>query len=137
MEDPTRADIKSDTEILVHEAIVNPTNAEILDKFAEHTKHDEQFQDETRLVHAAQAESAAEMEGKLASLESKMDALATKEDIDKVLRFIKDINISIGIFKFTWNNAAKIGSLLSLVLGLFIFFKVGIAGVIAFFSLKQ
>lgn len=99
--------------------------------FAEHTKNDEVFQDETRLVHAAQAESAAEMEGKLAGLEFKIDGLATKEDIKEVLQFMKNMKIGEGIVKFSWNNMSKIGGIITFFIGIYLFFKFGIVGLIA------
>lgn len=110
---------------------MQPTNQELLDTFAEHTKHDEAFQDETRLIHAAQAESSAEMEGKLASLEAKIDGLATKEDIKELLQFMKNMKIGEGILKFSWNNMSKIGGTITFIIGCYLFLKFGFAGLVA------
>lgn len=93
-----------------------------------HMEEDAKFQEETRLVHTEQSLFKAETEGHLARLEDKIDGLATKEDIKEVLQFMKNMNIGIGIFKFSWNNAAKIGAFLLLIGGIVMFFKVGLWG---------
>lgn len=97
--------------------------------FAEHTKNDEAFQDETRLIHAAQAESSAEMEGKLASLEEKIDALIRNTEDIKL--FMKNVKIGEGILKFSWNNMSKIGGTITFFIGVYLFLKFGIVGLIA------
>lgn len=99
--------------------------------FAEHTKNDELFQDEMRLIQAHQAASNAETEGKLASLEGKIDGLATKEDIKELLQFMKNMKIGEGILKFSWNNMSKIGGTITFIIGVYLFFKFGIVGLIA------
>lgn len=106
------------------------TNEDIKLLFEEHTKHDEDFQDETRLIHAAQAESTAEMEGKLASLEVKIDGLATKDDIKELKEFMKNVKIGEGILKFSWNNMGKIGGVIVFIVGLYLFFKMGFLGLV-------
>jgi 3-keto-L-gulonate-6-phosphate decarboxylase len=72
-----------------------------------------------------------------ANLNEKVSALATTEDIKELKQFMKNLKIGLGVFEFSWNNSAKIGSIILFIIGVFIFFKVGIAGVIAaFFSPK-
>lgn len=72
-----------------------------------------------------------------ANLNEKMATLATTDDIKELKQFMKNMKIGLGVFEFSWNNSAKIGSIILFLLGVFIFFKVGIAGVIAaFFSPK-
>ncbi len=135
----TREDIKKDTEVLVHELEVNPTNADIIKKFEEHALDDIAFQDKTMLIHAAQAESSADMEGKLASLEAKIDGLATKDDIEQQTASIKEavllsnrIKIGEAAVKYSIKNAPNWLAGLTIILGIYLFFKVGIAGVLAF-----
>ena len=72
-----------------------------------------------------------------ANLNEKIAPLATTDDIKELKQFMKNMEIGVGIFKFSWDNSAKIGSIILFLIGVFIFFKVGIAGVIAaFFSPK-
>lgn len=82
------------------------------------------FQDETREVHTRIFE-------KLDCLSDKTEGLASKADIAELKHFMQNINVGIGIFKFTWDNAAKIGSFLMLIGGVFLFIKYGAA---AFFA---
>lgn len=61
--------------------MINPTNADIIHKFDEY----EEFQDDTRKVHAEQLIFKAETEGHLAEITKKMDLFATKEDIATIV----------------------------------------------------
>lgn len=101
------------------------------DILVKHMEEDAAFQEETRRIHLEQSVFKAETEGSLADIHTKIDGLATKEDIRQLMEFMKSFNIGIGIFKFSWDNAAKIGSFVILIAGLFFFFK---AGIVAFFS---
>jgi hypothetical protein len=109
---------------------MEPSNTDIIKKFEEHAKNDEVFQDETRLMQAHQASETAEMGAKI-------DGLATKEDIRELKQFLKNVKIGEGILRFTWNNSAKIGSLAVFLFGIFLLFKLGIAGAISFFFTKH
>lgn len=104
------------------------------DILVRHMEDDAAFQEETRQVHLEQSIFKAETEGTLADIHTKIDGLATKEDIKELKEFMKQINVGVGIFKFSWNNAGKIGSFLLLLGGLFVFFKVGLAGAIAWLA---
>lgn len=113
---------------------MEPTNQDILNTIVEHTKNDETFQDETRLVQAHQASASAETDGKLAALELKIDGVATKEDIKEVLQFMKSLKVGEGILKFTWDNAAKIGGIAIFLIAIGVFFKGGLMAAVAFIT---
>lgn len=108
---------------------MEPTNEEIRQMFAEHTKHDEAFQDETRKVHAEQLIFKAETEGQLASLEKKIDALIRNTEDIKL--FMKNVKIGEGILKFSWNNMSKIGGTITFIIGVYLFLKFGFVGLVA------
>lgn len=110
---------------------MEPTNEEIRQMFAEHTKHDEAFQDETRKVHNEQMMFKAETEGHLADLTKKIDGLATKEDIKELMAFMKNMKIGEGILKFSWNNMSKIGGTITFIIGIYLFLKFGFVGLVA------
>lgn len=112
---------------------MEPTNQDIRDDFAKHSREDQVFQTNQTEFNVEMALFKAETEGSLASLHAKFDGLATKEDIGAVLQFMKQINIGTGLFRFTWNNAAKIGGILLLVFGIYLFFKGGLIAVLAYF----
>lgn len=75
----------------------------------------------------------ADLQAQIDGIHSTMTTLATKEDIADMKIFMQRLDLSVGFFTFTWNNAAKIGSVLALVFGIYLFFKVGLMGFIAFF----
>lgn len=106
-----------------------PTNQDILNTIAEHTKNDETFQDETRLVQAHQASANAETEGKLAALEAKLDTLI--ENTASSNRILTNIAAGEKFVMFGWNNSAKIGGIITFVIGAYLFFKFGLAGLVA------
>lgn len=108
-----------------------PSNADILEQFHEHARTDELFQDETRKFHGEQMAFKAETEGKLAELAESFKDLASKEDIKELKNFLKNIKIGEGIVKFSWNNMSKIGGLITFILGVYLFFKFGLVGLIA------
>jgi len=141
---PTPAEIKADTEELIHQADVNPTNAELLEgqqqikqMFAAHAEDDHVVATAQAVVNASQMEVNLEVQSSLAGLHAWKDTVATKEDIKEMLDFMKQIDIGVGIFKFSWNNAAKIGSFLLLIVGVFIFFKMGLAAALTFVLGKE
>lgn len=90
----------------------------------QHMEEDAKFQADTRIIHA-------EFLAKVEVLEKKMEGVATKEDIAELKEFMKSVNVGIGIFRFTWNNASKIGAFILILGALYIFFKVGIMGLFA------
>lgn len=67
------------------------------------------------------------------NLNEKLSTLMTKEDGAELKTFLQNVNIGFGFIRFSWNNSAKIGSLLLFIFGIFIFIKVGVVGIIAFF----
>lgn len=71
-----------------------------------------------------------------ANLNEKVALLATREDIKEMKAFMKNLRVGLGVFEFSWNNSAKIGSIIMLILGILIFFKLGITGVVAYFFRK-
>lgn len=78
-------------------------------------------------AHAAQDES------NFAAIASKLDGLATKEDITEVLEFMKKIKTGENIIRWSWNNMAKIGSIGLALIFLWGVFKFGAAVAIANF----
>jgi hypothetical protein len=105
-----------------------PTNGEILVAFDAHAKEDQAFQGEQRGFNGEMSIFRAETEGSLAELHRKMP---TKGDIEELKDFMKTVNVGIGIFKFSWNNAAKLGSFVLFIGGIFLFFKAGLAAAVA------
>lgn len=75
----------------------------------------------------------ADLQAQINDIHVTLATLATSADIADMRKFMERLNLGVGFFTFTWNNAAKIGSVLALILGVYIFFKVGIMGVVAFF----
>lgn len=67
---------------------------------------------------------------RLSLIEGQLPGLATKQDIAEVLKFMKSIYVGVGVVRFSWNNASKIGNFLLLCFGGYIFFKLGAVGVI-------
>lgn len=107
---------------------MEPTNRDLLTAFQAHAAEDATVHRED-LVFQVEAAKVHKQ------IFDKIDALATKEDIAQInknqtemMEFMKNINIGIGVFKFSWNNAAKIGSFLFLLVGVYYFFKFGIIG---------
>lgn len=66
------------------------------------------------------------------ALHTKIDAIL--EGQKETMEFMKGVGISIGIFKFTWNNAAKIGAFIGLLVGLFLVAKYAFLGLFTVFS---
>lgn len=110
MNQPTNADIKESVEVLVHEADSNPSNTELLFAFKEHLAED------TKNFNA---------------LHVKMDAILLGQQ--ETMEFMKGVNIGTRFFKFTWNNAAKIGSFILLLIGIGFVIKYTLVGIIAAF----
>lgn len=112
---------------------MEPTNAKLLEAV--------QHQDEAFRAHAKddlevarlQAIVNSEVQKSLASVHERLNTIATKDDTDEILKVIKSVNVGFGFIRFSWNNIGKLGSMVMLMIGIVIFFKVGIAGVIAFF----
>ncbi len=114
-----------------------PTNADLFvaiennnEAFLKHADDDFKTSEKQAKVNEKTKES-------LDSLHIWKETVATKEDIRELKDFMKQVNFSIGFFKFTWNNAAKIGAFFLLVGGIFIFFKMGLAAAFAFLFGKQ
>lgn len=63
-----------------------------------------------------------------AAIHIKMDGLATKEDIEQVLEFMKKINTGEKIIKWSWNNLAKIGTVGLALIFIWGVFKFGLIG---------
>ena len=70
------------------------------------------------------------------NLNEKLGTLMTKEDGEELKIFLRNMNIGVGFIKFSWNNSAKIGSLLMLILGIFLFFKLGAVGIFTYLFKK-
>ncbi len=102
-----------------------PTRADILEAFKAHAEEDHR-------VSAAQAEVNIEFLTFKAETEGTLATLATKEDIKEVIAFMKEIKVGFGIFRFSFDNAAKIGSFILLIGGIFVLFKVGFVAALAF-----
>lgn len=75
----------------------------------------------------------ADLQVQINDIHKTMGTLATSADIADMRKFMERLNLGVGFFTFTWNNAAKIGSVLALIFGVYIFFKVGIMGLVSFF----
>lgn len=98
-----------------------PTNLDLKESFDRHSADDRLFQEAQGLVNAETAKS-------LASVHERMSALATKDDIGDLKEFMSNINIGLGIVKFTWNNAGKIGSVILFLGGAYLVLKYGVVG---------
>lgn len=92
---------------------------------AKHTAHDEEID------KIASGERAA-LKLDVSLLKEQMKTLATKDDIEELKEFMKNVNIGLGIFRFSWNNASKIGFFVLFIVGLFMFFKAGILAFVGF-----
>lgn len=68
---------------------------------------------------------------RVGAIEEQMKSVATKDDIAEVLKFLKSVNVGIGVVRFTWNNIGKIGTMLLMAYGGWIFFKYGAMAVIS------
>lgn len=82
--------------------------------------------------HAAQIQ---EMQQTLKDQPTKNDLknFSTKDDIADLKNFMKNVNFGIGVFKFSFDNAGKIGALLLFLFGIGVFVKYGLIGIIAWF----
>lgn len=89
------------------------------DTFEKHMLEDAKFQDETRIVHE--------------KLFKKMESLATKKDTAELKEVMTNFNTGLNIFKYTFNNGGKITGFLGLFVVVFLIFKYGFLGLIAFF----
>lgn len=105
---------------------MEPTNAELKESFDRHSADDRLFQEAQGLVNEATAKS-------LAALHERLGDVATREDVAELKAFLKNVNIGVGAFRFTFNNAGKIGTFLLFIFGIYIFLKLGLVGVIAWF----
>lgn len=108
---------------------MEPTNSDLQEAFEKHAADDKLFQDAQGLVNEATAKS-------LASLHQRLGELATKDDIGDIKTFLKNISVGVGIFKFSWNNASKIGSFALLLISLYAIAKFGVFGAIQWFFSK-
>lgn len=71
-----------------------------------------------------------ELAVRISAIEEQLKNIATKDDIAEVLKFLKSVNVGIGVVRFTWNNIGKIGMVLLMVYGGWIFIKYGVVGVV-------
>lgn len=65
------------------------------------------------------------------ALHEKMDTILNGQR--ETLEFMKSVGIGVGFFKFTFNNAAKIGSFILLLIGIGFVIKYMLAGLVAAF----
>ena len=128
--EPTNTEIKKDT---VEESHENPSNADLLKAINK---------SEANLVtHAKHDEVVAK------GIHERIDKLPTKEEFEKFVKSVneltasvqdsitltKNINVGFGVFRFTFKNAGQIGGFLVFLLGIGLFIKYGLLGIIAFF----
>lgn len=66
------------------------------------------------------------------ALHEKMDTILSNQQ--ETLEFMKNVGIGLGIFRFTWNNAAKIGAFIGLMVALVLVGKYMIAGILTVFQ---
>lgn len=66
------------------------------------------------------------------ALHEKMDTILSNQQ--ETLEFMKNVGIGLGIFRFTWNNAAKIGAFIGLLVAIVLVGKYMIAGVLTVFQ---
>lgn len=63
---------------------------------------------------------------------SQQEQIAVNKEIlagqEEIKEFMKNVHVGFGALRFTFNNAAKIGAFLGLLLGIYIFFKWGLIG---------
>lgn len=76
----------------------------------------------------------------ISKIHKRLDLMPTKADIEQIgknqkemMTFMKNVNIGIGIFNFSWNNASKIGSFVIFMIAIFAIVKYGVFGAIAWF----
>lgn len=72
-------------------------------------------------------------EDAIKAIHKRLDDIATKKDIQDLQDFMKNVNIGLGIFRFSWNNASKIGSFVIFLIAIFAIIKYGVFGAIAWF----
>lgn len=78
-------------------------------------------------AHAEQDES------NFAAIASKLENIATKEDVQELEQILKAARVTAGIFNFTFDNASKIGAFILFLVGLCALAKFGIFGAITWF----
>lgn len=66
-------------------------------------------------------------------ISKRIEGLATKEDIQILQEELKGYLIGGNIFKYAFNNGGKITGLLGLLVIIFLIFKYGFLGLVAFF----
>ncbi len=108
--EPARADIKEAVDQVV-EATTNPSNQDLHDDFIRHA-----IEDKTNFD----------------SIHARLDTI--EKNGAQILQIVKNVDAGKQFLLFGWNNSAKIGGVIVFILGAVVFFKVGIAGVIAFIS---
>ncbi len=116
-----------------------PTNADLFvlienqtDEFKKHSFEDQEVAKHQALVNERQEDTNVKVEKSLDALHEWKDTVATKEDIKELKEFMRQVNIGFGVFRFSWNNAGKIGAFLLLIGAIIVFFKVGLAAAFAF-----
>lgn len=107
---------------------MEPTNADLKESFDRHSADDRLFQEAQGLVNEATAKSLESLHKQVGDI---AQTQATKEDMEELKRFLKNANIGIGVLRFTFNNASKIGAFAFFLFACWIFLKLGVVGVVA------
>lgn len=97
------------------------SDVDLKESFDKHSADDKLFQESQGEVNEATGKS-------LAALHARLGDIATKEDIDELKNILKAVRIGTGVFSYTFNNAAKIGSFILFVIAVFAVIKYGIYG---------
>lgn len=99
------------------------TNAELKETFEKHAEDDRRFQEAQAIVNEEASKSRE-------SIHKRLSELATKDDIAEMKDLMKNIKVGFGAVRFTFNNASQIGAFLLLLFGIYVFFKIGIVGLL-------
>lgn len=102
------------------------SNADLKESFDKHSADDKLFQDAQGVVNEEFSKS-------LAALHQRLGDVATKEDVDELKNLLKAVRIGTGVFSYTFNNAAKIGSYILLLIAVFGVIKYGVWGAAMWF----
>jgi hypothetical protein len=120
---------------IIENANTNPTNAELKDLFELHAESDREFQDRQNKVNDEASRSRTLIHERLDELPTKEDmaALATKNDVAELKQVLKAVRVGTGIFSYSFNNAAKIGSFVLFLIAIYGIIKFGIFGAVRWF----
>lgn len=100
------------------------SNEDLKESFDRHAADDKLFQDAQSLVNEQTAKS-------LEAIHKRISDLATKEDISELKDFMGRMDVGLGVIRFTWNNAGKIGSVIVMVAGMYLVLKYGVVGAVS------